>query len=303
MRVATSTMNSVLLAQTLKVQSDYAQALTQQSSGQKSESLSGLEGAAGYSISLKSDLQTSEHLVTQAQTAQSVVDASYGAIAGIVDLVETAKADITAAINGSVENTDALKNQAEGWLRDTTDQLNTDMGGINVFGGAGGAAPPVDLSDPDYDPLADPTVADTGYYQGAAGTATIMVDGSSGLDYGVSADADGFESTLRAFSMLADMTTDPPDTALLQEAYALLDDATTDLGRMQEELSNQSASLSALVDRETEFQLFAESALESVESVDVAEAAAKASELEVVLEASYSALASIMSVSLNDYVR
>ena len=303
MRVATSTMNSVLLAQTLKVQSDYAQALTQQSSGQKSESLSGLDGAAGYSISLKSDLQTSEHLVSQAQTAQSVVDASYGAIAGIVDLVETAKADITAAINGSVENTDALKNQAEGWLRDTTDQLNTDMGGIYVFGGAGGAAPPVDLSDPDYDPLADPTVADTGYYQGAGATATIMVDGSSGLDYGVSADADGFESALRAFSMLADMNTDPPDTALLQEAYALLDDATTDLGRMQEELANQSASLSALVDRETEFQLFAESALESVESVDVAEAAAKASELEVVLEASYSALASIMSVSLTDYVR
>ena len=62
-------------------------------------------------------------------------------------------------------------------------------------------------------------------------------------------------------------------------------------------------SLSALVDRETEFQLFAESALESVESVDVAEAAAKPSELEVVLEASYAALASIMSVSLTDYVR
>ena len=303
MRVATSTMNAVLLAQTLKVQSDYAQALTQQSSGQKSQSLAGLDGAAGYSISLKSDLQTSEHLVTQAQTAQTVVDASYGAIAGIVDLVATAKADITAAINGSVETTDAIKIQAEGWLRDTTDQLNTDMGGIYVFGGAGGAAPPVDLSDPDYDPLADPTVADTGYYQGAGGSATIMVDGSSGLNYGVSADADGFESALRAFSMLADMTTDPPDTALLQEAYALLDDATTDLGRMQEELSNQSASLSALVDRETEFQLFAESALESVESVDVAEAAAKASELEVVLEASYSALASIMSVSLTDYVR
>ena len=303
MRVATSTMNSVLLAQALKVQSDYAQALTQQSSGQKSQSLSGLDGAAGYSISLKSDLQTSEHLVSQAQTAQSMVDASYGAIAGIVDLVETAKADITAAINGSVENTDALKNQAEGWLRDTTDQLNTDMGGLYVFGGAGGSTPPVDLSDPDYDPLADPTVADTGYYQGAGAAATIMVDGSSGLDYGVSADADGFESALRAFSMLADMNTDPPDTALLQEAYALLDDATSDLGHLQEELSNQSASLSTLVDRETEFQLFAESALESVESVDVAEAAAKVSELEVVLEASYSALASIMSVSLTDYVR
>ena len=68
-------------------------------------------------------------------------------------------------------------------------------------------------------------------------------------------------------------------------------------------MSGQSTQLTALIDRETGFQLFAESALESVETVDVAEAAAKVSELEVVLEASYAALASITSLSLTDYLR
>ena len=75
------------------------------------------------------------------------------------------------------------------------------------------------------------------------------------------------------------------------------------LGRLQEDLSGQSSRLAALADRETGFQLFAESALENAESVDVAEAAAKVSELEVVLEASYSALASITALSLTDYLR
>ena len=303
MKVATSTMNSLILSHSLRVQSEYNQTLIQQSSGLKSPTLSGLNGAAGYSVSLKSDLKMSEHLVGQAQTAQSAVDVSYGAISGIVDLIETAKTDIAAAMNGTVETTNGLKTKSEGWLRDTVGLLNTDIGGAHVFGGAGGTIPPVDLDDPSYNPLATPSVTDTGYYQGASAAQTIMVDGSQGLTYGVIADAEGFEATLRAFSMLSDMATDPPDTALLQEAYALLDEAVSDLGRMQEELSGQSESLAALIDRETGFQLFVDSALESVDNVDLAEAAAKASELEVVLEASYAALASIVSVSLVDYLR
>ena len=303
MQVATSTMNALILSHSLKVQSEYSQSLIQQSSGLKSTSLSGLNGSAGYSVSLKSDLKMSEHLVDQAQTAQSTVDASYGAISGVVDLIEAAKTDIAAAMNGTVETTDGLKTNAEGWLRDTVDLLNTDIGGMYVFGGAGGGTPPVDIHDPAYDPLAAPGTADTGYYQGSSGTRTIMVDGSQGLTYGVNADAGGFEATLRAFSMLSGMTTDPPHTALLQEAYALLDGAVSDLGRMQEDLSGQSESLTALIDRETGFQLFVDSALESVDNVDLAEAAAKASEIEVVLEASYAALASIVSVSLVDYLR
>lgn len=303
MRVATSTMNATLLSQSLQVQARYNEALVQQSSGQKSQSLAGLGGSAGLSVSLKSDLKTSEHLVTQAETGQAAVDVAYSAIAGVVDLVAAAKADIAGAINGSVETTDGLQTKAEGWLQDTADLLNTDAGGAYVFGGAGAETPPVDLDDPAYDPLADPTLADTGYYRGSGATTTLMVDASQGLSYGVTADADGFEATLRAFSLLAGMTTDPPDTAALQDAYALLDSAAVELGRLQEDLSGQSSQLAALIDRETGFQLFAESALESVETVDVAEAAAKVSELEVVLEASYSALASITSLSLTDYLR
>ena len=303
MRVATSTMNAVLLTQSLRAQTDYSRTLTQQSSGLKSEKLSGLDGGAGRMVSLESDLKTSTHLVSTAQTAQSIVEVSYGAVSSVLDLIETAKVDIAAALNGTVTSTQGLKTRAEAWLTDTSDQLNTDVGGAYVFAGAGGSAPPVDLGDPGYDPLASPSTPDTGYYQGHGADRAIMVSGSGALSYGVSADADGFEQTLRAFSILAGMTAEPPDTAALQEAYVLLDGATADLGHVQEDLSGQSTGLSTLIDRETEFQLFVESALESVKSVDLAEAAAKAAEFEVVLEASYSALARILSVSLADYLR
>ena len=303
MQVATSTMNALLLKQSLQVQSAYNETLVQQSSGLKSPSLAGLDGNAGATVSLKSDLKSSEHLVGKTQSAQTLVDSSYGAISGLVDLVAAAKADIAAALSGSQETTETLKAQAEDWLQDAAATLNRDIGGVYVFGGAGGAHPPVDLGNAAYDPLADPTVADSGYYQGSASASTIMIDGNDGLSYGVTADEDAFETTLRAFSMLANMTTSPPDTALLQNAFDLLDGAASELGRLQERLSRQSDQLTSLADRETEFQLYAESALENIESIDVAEATAKLAELELVLQASYSALSSLLSVSLTDHLR
>ena len=103
--------------------------------------------------------------------------------------------------------------------------------------------------------------------------------------------------------LLAAMDTDTADTDLLTQAFTLLDDAAAELGVMMEELSAQTDSLAALADRETEFQLFAESALESLETMDLAEAAAKVAELETVLEASYAALATVTSVSLLDHLR
>ncbi|MCF8480711.1 MAG: flagellin [Rhodospirillum sp.] len=302
MRVSTSTMTSVLLSQAMKTQAEYNQTITEQASGLKRDSYVGLNGSAGLSVSLSSDLATSEALVTRSETAQTQVETAYGAISSIIDIVQSALVDITGAINGTTDTTDSLQESAQGWMEDVADLLNTDVGDVYVFAGAGGASAPVDLADTDYDPTADTTTADTGYYQGSASTTTIMVDGSIGLEYGITADDPAFEQTLRALSILANMTTDPVDTDALREAYALLDSANGDLGEVQESLSTQSDRLDTVIDQQTEFQLYAESALESVQSVDVAEATAKASEQEVILQASFSALSSFLNLSLMDYL-
>jgi flagellar hook-associated protein 3 FlgL len=303
MRVSTSTMTSVLLNQAMQNQAAYNQTLNQQSSGLKSQSYAGLNGNAGLSVSLASDIATSEALTIRAETAQTQVETAYGAMSSIVDIVESAMVDITASISGAADTTDSLQASAQGWLEDVADLLNTDVGGVYIFAGAGGTGAPVDLSDADYDPLTDTTLADTDYYQGSANPTTIMVDGSTGLEYGITADDEGFEKVMRAMSILANMTTDPIDTDALQEAYDLLDEATGDLGAAMETLSTQSNRLDTVIDQQTEFQLFAEAALESVENVDVAEATAKAAEQEVILQASFSALSSFLNLSLMDYLK
>ena len=253
MRVATSTLNAVLLAQSLKVQAEYGQALTQQASGGKSASLSGLGGAAGQTVSLTSDLELSARLVSRAETAQAMIETGYQSLAGIGDLITTALTSVSSALNGTDAALQSVATAAAGWLADTATALNTDYAGSYVFGGAGADTAPVDLDAAGYDPTADADAADTGYYQGNGAAWSLMIDGDTRLDYGVRADAEPLEATLRAFALLAAMDTDTADTDLLTQAFTLLDDAAAELGVMMEELSAQTDSLAALADRVTDF--------------------------------------------------
>ena len=83
MRVAPSTMNSVLLSQTLKVQSDHAQAPdpaelgTEEPEPVRAGRCGGVLDSASRAI-----LRRRSTWCPKAQTAQSVVDTSYGAVFG-----------------------------------------------------------------------------------------------------------------------------------------------------------------------------------------------------------------------------
>lgn len=294
MRVSTNSMNSVLLAQTLNVQSDYAKALNQQSSELKSESLAGLSGQAGAVVSLQSDLKASENLATKAKKASSMVEIAYSSITSIADIVSKAKVEITAAISGTVSDVSNLVRDADNWLVDVQTLLNVTMGGYSVFGGSGGQSKPVDMS------LGSAT--GTAYYQGSGTDWALMVDGSTPLTYGVRADATAFQTTITALRSLSSMTA-TPDTETLQNIFDTFDSALTQLGKLQETLSDQSDSLESVIDAQTDFQLYAESALDSVRAVDVAEATANASQIEVILKASYAALSKVTNLSLTDYLR
>jgi flagellar hook-associated protein 3 FlgL len=299
MRISTAGMNNQLISQAMRVQSAYTDALTQQSSGVKSESLSGLEGQAGATISLKSDIADSEHLATQAENASNRLQVAYSTVSTIADLVEKMRVSISAALDGSVSDASTVQTTASGYLSDVADLLNTQYADTYVFSGTSGQTKPVDLSDADYDPS---TGADTDYYQGSTTLPAVMVSGDSGKSYGVTASDSSFEQVLRALSTLSTMTTDPADTATMQSAFDLLSTATTGLGEVQETLSDQASAFDTIVDHQTEFQIYANEALDSLTNVDVAEASAKVSQQEVLLQASFATLSSLKSVSVLDYL-
>lgn len=300
MRISTAGMNTQMISQAMRVQSTYAEALTQQSSGNKSESLSGLNGQAGAAISLKADIETSEHLATQAENAASELEEAYSTVGTIADIVEKMRVAISSGLDGTVSDASTVQSTAAGYLEDVVDLLNTKYADSYLFSGTTAQTKPVDLTDADYDPTTGS--ADTDYYQGSDTLAAVMVDSGSGKSYGVTADEAAFEQVLRALSMLETMTTDPADTATMQSAFDLLSTATTGLGEIQETLSNQTDALNTIVDGQTEFQIYANEALESLTQIDVAEASAKVAQQEVLLQASFATLSSLKSISVLDYL-
>ncbi len=300
MRISTAGMNTQMISQAMRVQSTYAEALTQQASGNKSESLSGLNGQAGAAISLKADIETSEHLATQAENAASKLEEAYSTVGTIADIVEKMRVAISSGLDGTVSDASTVQSAAAGYLEDVVDLLNTKYADSYLFSGTSAQTKPVDLTDTDYDPTTGS--ADTDYYQGSDTLAAVMVDSGSGKSYGVTADEAAFEQVLRALSMLEAMTTDPADTATMQSAFDLLGTATTGLGEIQETLSNQTDALNTIVDGQTEFQIYANEALESLTQIDVAEASAKVAQQEVLLQASFATLSSLKSISVLDYL-
>ncbi len=299
MRISTAGMNNQMISQAMRVQSAYAEALTQQASGSKSESLSGLDGQAGATIGLKADIAASEHLATQAEAATSKLEIAYSTVDTITDLVEKIRVAISAALDGNVSDAATVQTTASGYLDDVVSLLNTKYADTYIFSGTTGQTEPVDISDAAYDPSSG---ADTDYYQGSSTLAAVMVDSGNAKSYGVTADEDAFEQVLRALSTLKTMTTSPADTATMQSAFDLLSTATTGLGEIQENLSDQTTAFESIIDNQTEFQLYANEALESLTDIDVAEASALVSQQEVLLQASFATLSSLKSISVLDYL-
>jgi len=290
MRVSTQTMNTTLLMQTMRVQGDYSAALIQQSSRKKSASLSGLSGKSGTAVSLQSDLESSARLVSQAKLAKSMVETAFGSVSSIEDILEAAKVNVTANINGTVSDVSTLAASAEGWLKEIEDLLNVNVGGTYVFGGNGCTSAPVDFSASDL-------------YQGNDTDCVLMVDGRNGITYGITADSTAIQDIRTALNSLRTLTSGTADTKTLQDAYDLLDEAATALANKMETLSSQATKLNTLIDSQTEFQLYAESALSSITDVDLAEATATVAQHKTVLQASFSALSTLSSLSLFDYIK
>lgn len=295
MRISTAGMNNQMISQALKVQSSYTEALAQQSSGVKSASLSGLDGNAGAAAGLTADIARSEHLSTMAESASSELELAYSSVGSIADLVQNMLTDITAAISGSSDDTtlSTLQSGAAADFTNTVSLLNTKYADTYIFAGGATATKPVDASA--YD-SADPTA----YYQGSSSTRSVMLDGGASISFGVTADDDAFSDVLQALDMIANAAT--LDTATLQSAHDLLSGAVTALGSMQEKLSSQTDKLDAVVDAQTDFQLYAGEMRDSLTTVDVATASAEAAQREVLLEASFSALSSLKSVSVLNYL-
>jgi flagellar hook-associated protein 3 FlgL len=295
-RIGTFSHTSALISASLRTQAKLADQQTQEATGLKSTSFGGLSKDAASVLKLASQSSRLTADNTAANGASSYVQAAYSAVGQIADLATSIKTQLTSLMSASPVDSASLATYAQGWLEDLQTQLNGDLGGVYLFSGDDVDTAPVDFSDATYDPT---TSGNTGYYQGASTGRVFTASDGSKTSLSVSADNAAFEKLARALSSII---ADPSDTTVLSSAIDLVGEAVTDLGGVQETLGVQAASLASLVERNTTKIDTLDSLASGLKDADLSQAAVLVVQYQTQLEALYSTISSLSSVSLLKYL-
>lgn len=296
-RVATFALSDSMIDAALKQQAKLAEKQLQSSSGLVSQDYGGLGATSQKVIDWQVAASRSKSYQDAASSADDRVQVMYSTTGSIVDLLTSFKSDLTAALSANGSDSENLQNSASSSLSDLASLLNTQYGGRYLFAGSNTETAPVDLTG--YAATSS-TTSDTSYYQGNDDISSVRVSGSRVISYGVTANDSAFEQGMRAISMIANGSSLDSDT--ISSALDLATQALDAVTGVQTRLSLSSAQLERAGNVQADFQDAVNNASSSLTDVDIAAVTAQISTYQSQLEASYSAIAKIQSLSLVQYL-
>ncbi|CCG42665.1 Flagellin and hook associated protein [Magnetospirillum molischianum DSM 120] len=280
------------------MQTRLANAQLQKSSGLKSSTYAEL-GSADVSrlVTVEDTLSRTKAWSANTQTVLDRVEVMHSTLGSIGDKMTSLKKTLSAAVSntGSVLDYPEL---GRGMLNDLKNLMNTQVDGRYLFSGGRTDTAPVDISKLTL----PPTGVDLNYYQGDSSLASVQVSSDLTLTYGVTANNSGFEKALRAAAMLTDLTAVPIDSDKVKAAYTLASEAFNDLVNIRGNVSVSSSRLEEIKNSQDDAVTLLASRASDLKSVDIADIAVQVSQLQTSLEASFSALAKISSLSLAKYL-
>jgi flagellar hook-associated protein 3 FlgL len=299
-RISTFAHHRQLIAQTLEVQRKVAVQQTQIATGKQSTTYEGVAANTRAIVNLESELKRADRYVTNGTIVNARVEAMYSAVSQLGELATDIQTWLSGTMSGTTDEATGINDQAQAYLEEVAALLNTKQAGSYLFAGSRSDTAPIDLSALSGTP--SDTVADTGYYTGDAKIASFDAEPELTISYGVTADAAGFEQLIRALNIVRTASENPVDSAALTSAYQLAGTANDDIAVTRTRLSDTSQSIERALDSNVDFQLYVESLVDNLQSVDVAEITAELSAAEAQLEASYNVLSMLQKINLLDYL-
>jgi flagellar hook-associated protein 3 FlgL len=300
MRVATFALSDQMITAALRTQSIMANEQIQESSGVKSEDFAGYGSDTQSVVNLQVSVTRAQTYIDAATQADSKVEVMYSAVGSVTSLITDLRTQLSAATSGSSTATTSLISSAQGMLSEMGSILNTQYDGEYVFSGASTSTAPVDLTSFSSG-TGSLSTADTSYYQGDDQVASVRVADDQSVNYGVTADNSAFEQVMRVLKYIANSTSlssSDISTALNMASSAL--DATS---IVQSKLSNAASQIEDASSRQTDYKSYTSTLASDLTSVDVAAVTAQLATYQSQLEASYSAISKIQSMSLASYLK
>jgi flagellar hook-associated protein 3 FlgL len=295
-RISSFAQTSAMTAASLKVQAKLADQQNQTASGLKSQTYGGMAQSTASVLTLSNQSARLTADNTAASAAAAYVQASYSAVGEIADLATTVKTQLASMMSSSTTDAATTSQYAADWLADLQTLLNSQQGGVYLFSGQATDVAPVDFSAAGYDPTAG---ADTTYYQGAAAGRTYSSSEGQKVGLSVSADASAFEQLARAIATVA---ANPTDSDAIASAYALAGTALTGIGTLQETVAIQASSLEATTNHNTAKIDAIDSLVSTMKGADLTQAAVLTTQYQTQLEALFSMISTLSSLSLTKYL-
>lgn len=295
MRVATFGQTSTVLQNALKTQARLSEKQVQESTGLISTDYAGLGSAAGTVASLEVSASRAEASISSAEQALSRIEMIYDALGSMSDIMTELRSQLSAA---SVNSTTTLQTTAAAMLEEVTSMLNTQYEGRYLFAGGETETKPVDISGLTTTEL---TTENTSYYQGDSYVQSVRLSSDRYLDYGITADNTAFETAIRTLSYLANSTGLTSDE--LATASELLVDAQDQILALQSVAGIKASTFELYISDQEDYVATVSDLATTLTSVDIAAVAVEAANYKTQLEASYSALGTMTSLSVLDYLR
>ena len=298
-RVSTFSAADYLMSLNMQTQARMNDAQTQESSGLKSQTYSGIAQDVGKLLNIDGQIDRLNTDDANATSDLSTMQAAYSAMSDVTDLGTTILAALSSYMSNGASDAATIQSTAQGWLTQLSSVLNGQYDGGYLFAGQAANTPPVDLGAAGYDPTANPSSPDTGYYQGSANGLTYA--GSDGYRATVSVQADdpGFEKMFRALSLVV---ASPGSSATLAQAYDLVQSGITDVGASQAVLGTASAALTTYQTRAQDKATALGTLAISLKNCDLSTATVLVTSYQTQLESSYATVTKLLSETLSKYL-
>ena len=320
-RAATLAQHQMIKSSALRTQSNMNELQVQVASGKKTQTFSGIAEDATRLVNLKSELAQAEQFLQNITITEKRLDLMALALDQIEDIARKARTDIATAFNGSQADDVKLASLMQFNLDQVVEILNIEDDSRFLFAGGEVNKRPVDLNNgvyttPVITAAPAPTfdqATDIGYYEGDSTIQSTRIDDNFNVSYGVVATETAFEKLIRTLDNVSNVTfTDPITdnertflTAALAELTELIDNNGVDntLADLRADIGLDQNALDSLKGKHTDFLKFAQDSIAKIENIDVAEAVTALHFEQIQLEASFTTIARLQTLSLSNFLR
>ncbi len=275
---------------------------TQIGSGYKSQAYKGISREAERLVSLEATHTRTTQYVKNNQSVERRLQTMETNTAQIFDVMTGFKTLLIDALNAQNSTELNMTVRAQEMLNQISSLLNVAEDGRFLFAGSMTNVQPVDLTSlPVTYVIPTANGASSAYYQGNSQVLKVRAGDNFDVDYGITANALGFEQAIRALDVIVKGI--PNDTATLNHALAVASDALNNVANLRTQIGAVATTLDEVNRKHDEFMLFTEQTIGEIENVDIAEAIARMNVDTITLEASFMVLSRLSELTLLNFLR